>query len=157
MNLAHDERFAFTIVGRGQDYEETRAVAGAANVEWVDWVEPDELPAVIAGHDVCLGIFGVGPKALRVVPNKVYQGAAAGCAVVTSDTRPQREALGDAAVFIRPGDAHALAGALRALADDAPALAKLRAAARDRARERFASAVVVTALCERLGAPVSRP
>jgi glycosyltransferase involved in cell wall biosynthesis len=59
-------------------------------------------------------------------------------------------------VFIRPGDAQALAAALRALADDAPALAKLRAAARDRARERFASAVVVTALRERLGAPVSR-
>jgi glycosyltransferase involved in cell wall biosynthesis len=114
------------------------------------------LPAVVAAHDVCLGIFGVGPKALRVVPNKVYQGAAAGCAVVTSDTRPQREALGDAAVFIRPGDAQALAAALRALADDAPALAKLRAAARDRARERFSSAVVVTALRERLGAPVSR-
>ena len=36
----------------------------------------------------------------------------------------------------------ALAAALRALADDAPALAKLRAAARDRARERFAPAVV---------------
>jgi glycosyltransferase involved in cell wall biosynthesis len=76
--------------------------------------------------------------------------------VVTSDTRPQREAFSDAAVFIRPGDADALARALRTLAEDPPALAKLRAAARDRARERFAPAVVVSALRERLGAPVSR-
>ena len=49
-------------------------------------------PALVAEHDVCLGIFGTGPKALRVVPNKVFQGAAAGCAVVTSDTAPQRRA-----------------------------------------------------------------
>ena len=43
-----------------------------------------DLPALVAGHDVCLGIFGTGDKALRVVPNKVFQGAAAGCAIVTS-------------------------------------------------------------------------
>jgi len=145
------------VIGAGQDRAETRRLARAnPAVEWLDWVEPVKLPAVIAAHDVCLGIFGVGPKALRVVPNKVYQGAAAGCAVVTSDTRPQREALGDAAVFIRPGDAHALAAALRGLAEDAPALAKLRAAARDRARESFAATVVVTALRERLGARTAR-
>ena len=59
-------------------------------------------------------------------------------------------------MFIRPGDAHALAAALRGLADDAPALAKLRAAARDRAREWFAATVVVTALRERLGASAAR-
>ena len=65
------------------------AAAAAANesVEWIDWVDPDELPEVVAAHDVCLGVFGTGPKALRVVPNKVFQGAAAGTAIVTSDTR----------------------------------------------------------------------
>ena len=71
------------------------------------------LPALVAGHDVCLGIFGTGDKALRVVPNKVFQGAAAGCAIVTSDTAPQRRALGDAAVLVPPGDPEALAAALR--------------------------------------------
>ena len=58
-------------------------------------------------HDVCLGIFGTGPKARRVVPNKVFQGAAAGAAIVTSDTPPQRRLLGDAAVFVAPGDSAA--------------------------------------------------
>ena len=58
----------------------------------------NEGPALVAGHDVCLGIFGTGVKAQLVVPNKVYQGAAAGCAVVTSDTAPQRRALGENAV-----------------------------------------------------------
>ena len=45
---------------------------------------------MVASHDVCLGIFGDTDKALSVVPTKVYQGAAAGCAVVTSDTAPHR-------------------------------------------------------------------
>src|SRR5262249_21889107 len=108
--LADDERFAFTIVGRGQDYDATRAAAAeAGTVAWTDWVEPARLPSLVACHDVCLGIFGTGPKAMRVVPNKVFQGAAAGTAVVTSDTPPQRQELGDAAVFVPAGDAAALA------------------------------------------------
>ena len=75
---------------------------------------------------MCLGIFGTGDKAQRVVPNKVFQGAAAGCAIVTSDTAPQRRALGEAAVLVPPGDPGELAGALRQLAADRAALARLR-------------------------------
>jgi glycosyltransferase involved in cell wall biosynthesis len=149
--LAADPRISVTMIGQGQDRAETRRQAAAnPRVDWVDWVPAARLPAVVAGHDVCLGIVGGGPKARRVVPNKVYQGAAAGCAVITSDTRPQRAALGDAAVFVPPGDAGALAGALRELAGDGPALAKLRAAARDRARDRFAPVAVVGILRRRL-------
>jgi SAM-dependent methyltransferase len=93
-----------------------------------------------------------------VVPNKVYQGAAAGCAVVTSGTRPQRAALGDTAVFVPPGNAAALADALRMLAVDAAELARLRAAARERAGERFAPAAVVAGLRSRLaGSTAARP
>src|SRR5512133_1772842 len=151
--LADDERFAFTIVGRGQDYEETRAVARAANVEWVDWVEPEYLPYLVACHDVCLGIFGPGPKALRVVPNKVFQGAAAGTAIVTSDTPPQRQELGKAAAYVPAGDASALAAELRRLAEDREWLWELRVAAFGRANERFHPAAVIEALNARLPAP----
>src|ERR1700722_7153079 len=78
-----------TMIGRGQDEAATkRAAAANQSVRWLDWVPAADLPAMVAGHDVCLGIFGTGDKALRVVPNKVYQGAAAGCAVITSDTAP---------------------------------------------------------------------
>jgi glycosyltransferase involved in cell wall biosynthesis len=151
--LADDERFAFTIVGRGQDYEETRAIARAANVEWIDWVEPEYLPYLVACHDVCLGIFGTGPKALRVVPNKVFQGAAAGTAIVTSDTLPQRQELADAAAYVPAGDASALAAGLRRLAGDPERLWELRVAAFGRANERFHPAAVIEALNARLPAP----
>src|SRR6266480_6231639 len=153
--LADDERFAFTIVGRGQDYEETRAVARAANVEWIDWVEPEYLPYLVACHDVCLGIFGTGPKALRVVPNKVFQGAAAGTAIVTSDTRPQRQEHGGGSVYVPAGNSPALAAALRELADDRERLSALRSAAFKRANERFHPAAVIEALNARLTVPAA--
>jgi glycosyltransferase involved in cell wall biosynthesis len=143
-----------TMVGRGQDEAETRAAAAghaeSTTIHWVDWVPAAELPALVAGHDVCLGIFGTGEKALRVVPNKVYQGAAAGCAVVTSDTAPQRRVLGDAAVLVPAGDGGALADALVRLATDRGELGRLRRAARELARERFTAERVVEGLVERL-------
>ena len=141
-----------TMIGRGQDATAARqAAAGNQAVRWIDWVPAAELPAVVAGHDVCLGIFGTGDKALRVVPNKVYQGAAAGCAIVTSDTAPQRRALGEAAILVPAGDADALAGALLRLAGDSDLLWKLRHAARQVAADRFTPEQVVQALVERLG------
>ena len=149
--LAGDPRVRVTMVGRGQDRAEAqRLAAGNPRVEWLDWVPAGQLPELVARHDVCLGILGTGAKARRVVPNKVYQGAAAGCAVITSDTPPQRTALGDAAVFVPPGDAAGLAAALAELAGDSAALEKLRGAARDRAGERFAAPAVVGTLRRRL-------
>ena len=141
------------MVGGGQDAPAARAAA-AANpaVRWLDWVPAADLPALVAGHDVCLGIFGTGDKALRVVPNKVFQGAAAGCAIVTSDTAPQRRALGDAAVLVPPGDPEALAEALRRLADDRAELARLRGQARGLARGQFAPERIVAPLAGRLPA-----
>ncbi|HEX3956421.1 MAG TPA: glycosyltransferase [Trebonia sp.] len=140
-----------TMVGRGQDEAETKAAAAAStSVRWLDWVPNAELPALVAEHDVCLGIFGSGEKARRVVPNKVFQGAAAGCAIVTSDTAPQRRVFGDSAVLVPPGDADALAAALLELASDRGRLAELREAARTLAVKRFAPAQVVAPLLEKI-------
>lgn len=138
-----------TVVGTGQDESVVdQVLAGVPGVTRIPWVAPDELPGLVARHDVCLGIFGTGDKARRVVPNKVFQGAAAGCAIVTSDTEPQRRALGDAAVFVEPGAPGALAEALRRLAGD-PAEVRLLAEAAARAgRERFAPAAVVRPLVD---------
>ena len=140
-----------TMIGGGQDEAQTKAAA-AANpaVRWLDWVPAEQLPALVAEHDVCLGIFGTGAKALRVVPNKVFQGLAAGCAIVTSDTPPQRRLLGDAAVLVPPGDADALAGALRRLAGDRGEVARLRQQSRELARQEFAPGQVVAPLLRRL-------
>jgi glycosyltransferase involved in cell wall biosynthesis len=145
----------FTMVGRGQDLENTRRLAGSSPaVEWLDWVEYAKLPGLVADHDICLGIFGANPKGMRVIPNKVYQGAAAGCAIVTSDTAAQRESLGDAAVFVPPGDPQALAAVLRELVANQARVWALRQAAYHRAVEAFTPAMVVQPLDERLAAGI---
>jgi glycosyltransferase involved in cell wall biosynthesis len=155
IGLLADRPIRFTMVGTGQQLEETRAAAAASrNVTWRSWVDAAELPALVAGSDVCLGIFGTSPKAGRAVPNKVFQGAAAGTAVVTSDTPPQRRALGDAAMFVPAGDAEALAHALAGLADDEQRLWALREAAYARAEAAFRPERVVEPLRERLSAVV---
>lgn len=160
IRLLADHDIRWTMIGQGQERAATEAEAGDATVRWLDWVDADDLPTVVADHDVCLGIFGTGAKALRVVPNKAYQGAAAGCAVVTSDTPAQRAALGSAGFYTPPGDADALAAALAALGRDSTRLARARRAAVARASRAFTPAAVVAGLAEALGrahdGPVTR-
>jgi glycosyltransferase involved in cell wall biosynthesis len=140
-----------TMIGTGQDLAETQqAVGSTPQVDWVPWVPAEELPDLVARHDVCLGIVGTSGKAHRVVPNKVFQGAAAGCAIVTGDTTAQRRMLGDAAAFVPVGDPQALAATLGRLASDRAELTELKAAATDRAATTFTPKVIITDLRQAL-------
>ena len=152
------ESIQVTMIGHGQDQATTMAAAGrASGVRWLDWVPAGELPGLVAGHDVCLGIFGTGDKALRVVPNKVFQGAAAGCAIVTSDTAPQRRAIAGAGMLVPPGDPDALAAALLELAGDRGELARLRRRARELAGEHFSPDRIVIPLVQALATAARQP
>ena len=144
-------RIQITMIGTGQDLEQTRAAAGPnAPADWVGWVEPADLPAVVAAHHVALGIFGTTPKGANVVPNKVYQSAAAGCAVVTSDTAPQRRALGTAVEFVPAGDPNALADTLARLVENRDLLARRRRQARELALGSFTGRAVAAPLVDKL-------
>ena len=136
----------FTLIGKGQDYAKVRAIAnGLDNVEFREWVEPEDLPELVASHAISLGIFSTTSKSLHVVPNKVYQSMAAGCAVITSDTAPQRRVLGDGVVYVTPGDPVALAEAIEGLLSDPELLAEAQRRAR-RASERFTAETVTLSL-----------
>lgn len=142
---------AVTMIGRGLQLQRTRDLVGRdPRVRWQADVPAAGLPRLVAGHDVCLGVFGTGAKALRLVPNKVFQGAAAGCAVVTSDTAPQHRLLGGAARLVPAGNPDALADTLRRLTAHPAEVARLRGAAADLARERFTAQAVAEPLVERL-------
>src|SRR6185369_16611799 len=110
------------------------------NMEFVAPVPESELPDEIARSSICLGVFGTSDKAARVVPNKVFQCAAAGRALVTAATPAIETAFGDALVTVPVGDAHALAGAIRTLRGPA----RIEAASRARAVfvERFSEAAL---------------
>jgi glycosyltransferase involved in cell wall biosynthesis len=90
------------------------------NVEWVHWIEYDDLPREYWGAGCALGIFGTSDKAQRVIPNKAYQALACGAPLITADTPGARELLRDeeSALLVPPGDAPALAEAMRRVAGD---------------------------------------
>jgi glycosyltransferase involved in cell wall biosynthesis len=120
----------FRIVGSGQ--LEGMVRSPPANVEHVPWVPYEELPAQLARAGVALGIFGRSAKAQRVIPNKAFQALACGVPLVTADTEGARELLrdGESALLVPPGDAPALAAAVRRLATDAPLRARVAAGGR---------------------------
>lgn len=140
-----------TLVGKGIDFEVSRALAAAAGLRRVEFVGPRpyaELPASLARAHIVLGAFGVTPKAARVIPHKVWQGLASGRAVVTADTRAARELLDPGIHFegCARGDAVSLAEALRALIASPARRACVGAAGRARAREIATPAAIGRAL-----------
>jgi glycosyltransferase involved in cell wall biosynthesis len=115
--IAPDMRFK--IIGSGQ--LEPLLLRRPANVEHVPWVEYERLPHELHAAGCALGIFGTSDKARRVIPNKVFQALACGVPVITGDTPAARELLVDreSAQLVPPGDAQALAGAVRRFSEDA--------------------------------------
>ena len=153
-----EEDIAFTIVGRGQDRAAfDREVAGLGGVTVHDWVPYDRLGKLVAGHHVVLGLFGDSDKARRVVPGKVYQAACAGRAIVTADTPAIRSAFDpDEVVLVSPGDAAALAAALRELVKDRTRVTGLGRAARDRYARDYTPAAIGRRLGDLLS-PTAEP
>jgi glycosyltransferase involved in cell wall biosynthesis len=132
----------FRVVGSGQ--LEAMLADRPANIEHVPWVDYEQLPGELHSAGCALGIFGTTAKAQRVIPNKAFQALACGVPLVTADTPAARELLedGDSALLVPPGNAEALAGAVRVLATDRQLAQRIGAGGRA-AYERAASEAVL--------------
>lgn len=116
----------FTFAGTGQEQGrvgELISSLGVRSIRQLGWVPAADLHALIQDSDVGLGIFGESAKALSVVPNKVYEMAAAQLPIITGDT----PALANFAaghpwmMLVPPGDHVALAASLaRIVAEGLP-------------------------------------
>lgn len=136
-------RFTFLGTGEGRARVERELRATRADVRFVDWVPYEDLARRIAEADIVLGIFGSSVKAAMVIPNKVYETAAVGRALVTMDSPAVREVFEDGIdlVLCAP-DGLSLANAISRLADGEEGAAlrtRLGAAARRRMLERFSA------------------
>jgi glycosyltransferase involved in cell wall biosynthesis len=128
--LADDAGIDFVFVGDGQDggyLQDYIANSPNARVTWHrGHYSTQFIIDQIVNADICLGIFGDGPKAQRVLPYKIYYYLALGMPIVTatSDTTERILAecrnLGSHAPFmlVPAGDAQSLADTLRHLRDD---------------------------------------
>lgn len=120
---------------------ELRAALPALDVAFEDWRPIAELPARLAQADFFLGIFGITDKALRVIPNKVYQSLATGRPVITAATPAfaagLRQGNDHGLLWCRPGDAPGLAAALGRLVAQRARLPAMAAAARRTYEENF--------------------
>ena len=132
--MTQGEGIEWDFLGWGAYKAATEAkAAGIANVRFLDKVPYVDVPKVIRAHDVVLGVFGTTEKASRVIGNKVYEGMACARPTVNeSCTGYPPEAAACAAIkFVPPGDARAIADAVRAYRDDWAHRADYFAAARD--------------------------
>jgi len=154
-------RADFVLIGGGPERPRAEALARAAGVHlvWRDEVPLAALPGELARAAVVLGVFGAGAKAAMVVPNKVYQAAAAGRPLVTRDGPGLREVLrpDEDCLVCPPADPAALAAAVARLLDDRALASRLGRTARAHVIDRFAperqAARLGTLLAERLGVP----
>jgi glycosyltransferase involved in cell wall biosynthesis len=116
------EQAELVVIGGGPERARVQALAvqTGARVRWRDEVPLATLPDELASASVALGVFGAGRKAAMVVPNKVYQAAAAGRPLVTRDGPALREVLqpGEHCLAVPPADADALAAAVERLLRD---------------------------------------
>ncbi len=81
-----DSDILFKMVGTGQDYQKALKIVNdknIGNIEFIEWLDRESLLFEIKASHVVLGIFKKEGKALRVVPNKVYDAIAAESVVVT--------------------------------------------------------------------------
>ena len=143
--MTQDENIQWDFLGWGAYKAETEAkAAGIRNVRFLDKVPYTEVPRVICDHDVVLGVFGTTEKASRVIGNKVYECMA--CARPTINefcTGYPPEANDCPAIkFVPPGDAKAIADAVRAYRDDWTRRDIYFAAARDFFERHLSMAVI---------------
>ncbi|KKW45153.1 MAG: Glycosyl transferase group 1 [Parcubacteria group bacterium GW2011_GWA2_56_21] len=147
------ERVRFEIVGSGQLFvamtrraEELRLT----NMAFFGREPLAELPHSIARGDICLGIFGATAKALRVIPNKVYECLSCGKPVITERSPAALEALHDYedVCMVEPGNGRALAEKIIELARDAALRERLSMRAREISHTAFSPRAIVNPLVD---------
>ena len=136
--LKDNPKIEYVIVGKGQTYKEDREIAereGLSNITFIDWIPFKELPQAIANSDISLcGHFDASDKALRVMPNKVYQIIAVGRPIVLNNG-PAIKAADfrhmENCMMVEPGNSKAIADVVLTLAKDKELREKLSKNARD--------------------------
>ncbi len=129
--LCRDRSIRWTIIGTGQVAGQVRKLLRrdpVEQLEWIPWVEYEELHRRIMEAELCLGIFGGTAKAARVIPNKVFQVIHMGKPIITRDSPAIRELLHGEMLgvyLVPPEDPQAILAAVEIYKHEREALASL--------------------------------
>jgi glycosyltransferase involved in cell wall biosynthesis len=121
--LRDDSRLAIVFLGSGKDKPALQQKAlelGLSNVVFLPPVPKLEMSQALSAADACLAILKPIPLYATVYPNKVFDYMAAGRPVILAIDGVIRQVVegAEAGLYAPPGDADALAQAIRRLADD---------------------------------------
>lgn len=111
-------RALFVLVGDGKErtaLERTAAERALDNVQFMPAQPKDRVPGIVAAADACLACLRDIPLFRTTYPNKVFDYMAGGRPVLLQIDGVIRQVVEEAGagLFVPPGDAHALAAAVR--------------------------------------------
>lgn len=120
--LKDQSKYRFKLIGTGFHFEEAKDYCSKRdlhNVEFLGQVKYEELNNHIANFDVCLGIFSENIKAFHVIPNKIFNYASCGKAIITMDSPAIREIFThNDNIFLTAPNAEAIAKGITTLAEE---------------------------------------
>ncbi len=151
-----DRTVRFELIGSGQTFPMIKRLVeelGLKNIVLRDWVPFNQLPEVVSRAHICLGIFGNTEKALRVVPNKVFQYLSLKKPVITGRTPAILEFFVDREniLLCEGADADSLANAIMLLKDNEELRRKIAENGYKLIQENFTSELIGRQVKEILG------
>jgi glycosyltransferase involved in cell wall biosynthesis len=84
----------FKLIGKGPELEQAKQYTEQhqlKNVEFIEWMEKDELIKQINHADLCLGAFGTTPQSMMTVQNKIYETLAMRKPLISGDSPAIRQ------------------------------------------------------------------
>jgi glycosyltransferase involved in cell wall biosynthesis len=136
-NILRNEDIHFRIIGHGQESErldaEIKRLGLENRIERSSKVPIEKVAEYMANSHVVLGLFGPIDRALRAIPNKVYEAMAMGKAIITEDGSGIRELASPETMFklVPPAEGKAIAAAILELKGDEVRRHSLGKAARE--------------------------
>ena len=117
------EPYELVFLGDGPErerYEQMAADLNLANVRFEGFVSREDQQEWIASSQVALGVFADDPRTMASITNKVSEGVASRCAVLTAASPAIDEWFdhGESTYTVPPADPVALSEAIRTLAGD---------------------------------------